>query len=91
MYIVEASKKKKKMAVSNVGCVCAQSCPALCNPMECSLPGSSVHGIFQAEYWNGSPFPPPGYPPYPVIKPMSPVSPALAGRFITTEPPMRAQ
>ena len=26
----------------------AQSCPTLCNPMECSLPGSSVHGIFQA-------------------------------------------
>ena len=26
----------------------AQLCPALCNPMNCSLPGSSVHGIFQA-------------------------------------------
>ena len=26
----------------------AQSCPALCHPMDCSLPGSSVHGIFQA-------------------------------------------
>ena len=26
----------------------AQLCPALCNPMDCSLPGSSVHGIFQA-------------------------------------------
>ena len=26
----------------------AQSCPTLCNPMGCSLPGSSVHGIFQA-------------------------------------------
>ena len=26
----------------------AQSCPALCDPMDCSLPGSSVHGIFQA-------------------------------------------
>ena len=25
-----------------------QSCPTLCNPMGCSLPGSSVHGIFQA-------------------------------------------
>ena len=25
----------------------AQSCPALCNPMDCSPPGSSVHGIFQ--------------------------------------------
>ena len=26
----------------------AQSCPTLCNPVDCSLPGSSVHGIFQA-------------------------------------------
>ena len=25
-----------------------QLCPTLCNPMDCSLPGSSVHGIFQA-------------------------------------------
>ena len=26
----------------------AQSCPTLCDSMDCSLPGSSVHGIFQA-------------------------------------------
>ena len=26
----------------------AQSCLTLCDPMDCSLPGSSVHGIFQA-------------------------------------------
>ena len=26
----------------------AQSCPILCNPMDCGAPGSSVHGIFQA-------------------------------------------
>ena len=25
-----------------------QSCPTLCDPMDCSLPGSSIHGIFQA-------------------------------------------
>ena len=29
-------------------CVCAQSCPTLCNYMDCSPPGFSVHGIFQA-------------------------------------------
>ena len=31
-------------------CVCslAQLCPALCGPMNCSLPGSSAHRIFQA-------------------------------------------
>ena len=26
----------------------AQSCPTLCDPMDCSLGGSSVHGIFEA-------------------------------------------
>ena len=26
----------------------AQSCPTLCSPMDCSLPGSSIHEIFQA-------------------------------------------
>ena len=30
-------------------CVITQSCPTLCNPMECtSPPGSSIHGILQA-------------------------------------------
>ena len=29
-------------------CACAQSCPTLCNCMDCSPPGSTVHGIFQA-------------------------------------------
>ena len=26
----------------------AHSCPTLCDPMDCSLPGSSVYGVFQA-------------------------------------------
>ena len=29
-------------------CVCAQSCPTFCDPMGCSPPSFSVHGIFQA-------------------------------------------
>ena len=37
----------------------AQSCLTLCNPMDCSLPGSSVHGIFRQEYWGGVPLPSP--------------------------------
>ena len=38
--------------------VCAQSCPALCDPMDCSPPGSSVHGISQAriQAWVAIPF-----------------------------------
>ena len=33
-----------------IGYVCsvAQSCPALCSPMDCSPPGSSLYGVFQA-------------------------------------------
>ena len=31
----------------------AQSCPTLWNPMDCSLPGSSLHGIFQARVLEG--------------------------------------
>ena len=31
----------------------AESCPPLCNPMDCSLPGFSVHGILQARILEG--------------------------------------
>jgi len=31
-----------------------RSCPTLCDPMDCSPPGSSVHGIFQARVWSVS-------------------------------------
>ena len=36
----------------------AQSCPTLSDPMDCSLPGSSVHGIFQARVleWGATAF-----------------------------------
>ena len=36
----------------------AQLCPTLSDPMDCSLPGSSVHGIFQARVleWGASDF-----------------------------------
>ena len=51
----------------------AQSCPTLCDPMDCSLPGSSVHGISRQEYWSGLPFPSPGGLPNPGIEPGSPV------------------
>ena len=39
------------------------------------------------EYWSGLPFPAPWDLPDPGIEPTSPVSPALAGGFFTTEPP----
>ena len=76
-------------------CVCArvcvhthiQSCLTLCNPTDCSLLGSSVHGIFQARmqelaaiaYSRGSSDP--------GIKRASIAFPALTGRLFTIAPP----
>ena len=102
-------------------CIQSLSCIRLfVIPWNCSLPGSSVHGIFQArilvcvcvcvkslqlcptfcdpktvvlgdspsekteEYWSGLLFPSPGDLPDLGIEP---ASPALAGRFFTSEPP----
>ena len=44
-------------------------------------------GFPRQEYWSGLPFPFPGGLPDPVMEPMSPASPALLGRFFTTESP----
>ena len=56
-------------------------------PMDCSLPGSSVHGIFPGkEYLTGLLLPPPGDLPDPGIQCMSSASPALVGGFSTAEP-----
>ena len=41
------------------GSLVSESCVTLCNPTDSSLPGSSVHGISQEEYWSGLPFPSP--------------------------------
>ena len=39
----------KKQVVFTVLCAKSlQSCLTLCDPMDCSLPGSSVHGVLQA-------------------------------------------
>ena len=70
-------------------CVCAQlfqSCLTLCDPMDCSLPGSSVLAILQVWIleWDamlssrGS-----------SCSRINPISPALACRFFTTEPPRK--
>ena len=61
-----------------------QSCLILCDPMDHSPPGTSVHGILQVGIWSGLPCPPPGDLPDPEIEPASLTSPVSAGRFITT-------
>ena len=55
-----------------------------CDPSDHSLSGSSVHGIFQAEYWSAFPFPSPGDLPDSGIES---ASPEWAGWFFTAEPP----
>ena len=50
----------------------AQLCPTLCDLMDYSLPGSSVHGILQARIQEWVPCPPPEDLPNPGIKPRSP-------------------
>ena len=65
----------------------AQLCLTLCNPMDCSLPGSAVHGILQARILEWVAFPSLGDLPNPGIEPVSPVSTALVGKFFTTVPP----
>ena len=64
--------------------VYVQSCPTLCNLMDCSPPGSSVHGISQARIleWVAIPFSRGSSRP----RDQTPVS-CLTGRYFTNEPP----
>ena len=50
----------------------AQSCPSLCNPMDCSPQAPLSMGFCRQEYWSGEPFPLPGDLPDPGIDPASP-------------------
>ena len=72
---------------STGGSLATQACLTMCNPMDCGPPSYSVHGISQARILEcsfSSTFPSPGDLPHPGIKS---ASPALAGRFFTTEWP----
>ena len=61
-----------------------QSCPILCDPRDCSPPGSSAHEILQARIleWVAMPSSRGSS-----IKPMSPLSPALADSSLPLAPP----
>ena len=62
----------------------AQSCPILCNPVDCNLPGSSVRGILQARILEWVAFPSPGDLPKPGIKPGCPT---VQADSLLSEPP----
>ena len=62
----------------------AQSCPTLCDPVDCSLPGFSVPGIFQTRVLEWVAIPSPGDLPDPGIEPRSP---ALWADALPSEPP----
>ena len=64
--------------------MCAQLCLTLCDPWTVDHQ-APLHGILRI--LSGLPFPPPEDLPNPEIKLTSLASPALSGRFFTTEPP----
>ena len=61
-----------------------QLCPTVCNPMDCSPPGSSVQGFSRQESWTELSCLPPGDLPDPGIKSASLRYSALVGMFFTT-------
>ena len=69
--VLPNGEKKVKVLV-------AQSCPTLCNPVDCSLPGSSILGFSQAKILEWVPFPSPKDLTDSGSEPGSP-----AGRFFT--------
>ena len=88
-HVLLPSTQLKEKAKSEVKLLSAQSCPTLCNPMDCSPPGYSVHLILQARilewiaisFSRGSSWP----------RDQTWVS-RIAGRcFLTSEPPGKPQ
>ena len=74
------------LRLAKVKVLVAQSRPALCDPMDCSLPGSSVHGILQARIleWVAVPFSRASSQPRDRVR-----SPALPADSLPSEPPVK--
>ena len=68
-------------------CSVAQSGSTLYDPMDCSLPGSSVHGIFPARILEWVAMPSSRESAQPRNQTHIPCVSCISGRFFTTEPP----
>ena len=56
--VCSSDSHNHRLVIRKSLCLVSQSCLTLCNPMDCSLPGSSVHGILQARIleWVSMPY-----------------------------------
>ena len=82
--VQKGSSLEKHCLYFFLACSVTQLCLTLCNPVDCSRPGFSVHGISQARILEKVAISFSRDLSHPGIKPMSPV---LAGGFFATEPP----
>ena len=82
--VVLVRGKKNVILFYNGESVSCSVMSTLCDPMDCSLPGSSVHGISRQEYWSGLPVPSLGDLPDSGIEPGAP---ALQADSLRPEPP----
>ena len=87
VYGVAQSRTWLKRLSSSSSSSVAKWCPTLWDSLDCSPPGSSARGIFQARILEWVAIPSPGDPPNLRIEPASSASPALVDRFCVTEPP----
>ena len=88
-------KRRSQNLNLSLSCVCfersvTQLCQTLASPWAVAHQALLSMGFPRQEYWSGLSFPTPGDHPHLRIKPMSSASPALAGRFFTTQPPGKA-
>ena len=55
-----SSESSVLLKISGISVLVTQSCPTLCDPMDCSPPGSSAKEFSRQRYWSGLSFPSPG-------------------------------
>ena len=68
-YMISCNIYNTPSIIMKVKVLVPQSCPTLCNPMDCSPSGSSIHRTLLARTLEWVPFPSPGDLPDPGIKP----------------------